>query len=232
MAGLSNASLARIDSALKRANTRIARLEDAFGSKSSTFKNQISLFEKGALHKYTGRSSSDHWKLDKGKIMKDIRSGKLNFDQANEILRNAAGVQIDSSGDIVDSKYSGIQTVSDVLKDTVSTIQSGSVDLSKYQDENGFIEINKKILKEITEELNIIAESFQTEYDESPLDDQTMQNDPILKNLYSENRGRRQLTYNELKDMSERLRLLREDFDNSRLQGKQNNDFLSNKPED
>lgn len=232
MAGLSNASLARIDSALKRANTRIARLEDTFGRSSSTFKNQISLFEKGALHKYTGESASGHWKFDKGKIMKDIRSGKLNFDQANEILRNAAGIQIDSSGDVVDSKYSGIQTVSDVLKDTVSTIQSGSVDLSKYQDENGFIEINKTILKEITEELNIIAESFQTEYEESPLDDQTMQNDPILKNLYSENRGKRPLTYNELKDISERLRLLREDFDNSRLQGKQNNDFLSNKQED
>lgn len=247
MAGLSNLSMARIDSALKRANTRIARLEDAFGSKSSTFKNQISLFEKGGLHKYVKQSNpkkavqgktgtlketKSHWQLNRSAIKRDIKSGKLNFDQANEILRNAAGLQIDSSGEVVDSKYQGFQTVSDILKETTKTIQSGAYDLSEYQDENGFIELNKSILKEITEDLNEIAESFQTEYEDSPINSETMQSDPILKNLYRENRGKKSLTYSELSQMANRLSELRKEFDASRLSGKETNDFLSNKMEE
>ena len=232
MAGLSSAQKARIDSALKRANTRLARLEDAFGRNSSTFKQQIATFEKKALNKYVGTSSSGHYKLDKGKIVKDIMNGTLNYDQANEILRNAAGVQLNSSGELVESKFGGIKTRKEVFDDTMAAIESGAYDLDKYRDENGFIQLNKKILKEITEELNVIAESFQTEYDDSPLTSEQMKSDPILSDLYSSDNGgtrnKRALTYSDLKDMAERLSQLRQEFDKEREEGAKTNDFLKN----
>lgn len=236
MAGLSSAQLAKIDSALKRANTRIARLEDAFGSQSSTFKNQISVFEKGGLNKYVGESASGHWKLDKGMIMKDIRSGKLNYDQANEILRNSAGVQITPGGEVSQSRFGGFKTRKEIYEETLESIESGSYDLSKYQDENGFINLNKKILAEIAEDLNAIAESFQTEYEDSPLTNSEMKSDPQLSELFSSDHGgsrsKRQLTYNELQQMANRLAELKADFEKERAAGKQNSDYLANKPEE
>lgn len=236
MAGLSSAQMAKIDSALKRANTRIARLEDAFGRDSSTFKNQISVFEKGGLNKYTGESSSEHWKLDKSKIMKDIRSGKLNYDQANEILRNASGVQITPGGEVTESRFGGFKTRKEIYEETLEAIESGAYDLSRFEDENGFININKRVLNAIAEELNAIAESFQTEYEDSPLSNAEMKKDPQLSDLFSSDHGgtrsKRQLTYNELQLMANRLAEIRNDFEKERLQGKANSDYLANKPEE
>ena len=236
MAGLSSAQLKTIDSALKRANTRIARLEDAFGRSSSTFKNQTSAFAKGALNKYVGESASGHWKLDISKIKGDIKSGKLNYDQANEILVRSSGLKISGEGEVKPTTYSeGFKTVQGTLLDTLDSVKSGAYDLSSFQDENGFIEINKKVLMEITEQLNEIAESFQTEYEDSPLDAATMKSDPILSDLYSsENGGTREkgkkLTYPELQKMSNRLAELKSELDKDRLNGKQTSDFLKNKP--
>ena len=233
MAGLSSATLAKIDGALKRANTRIARLEDAFGRNSSTFKNNIATFEKGGLNKYVGTSSSGHWKLDKGKIMGDIRSGKLSLDEANEILRNSAGVQITKAGDMGESNYTGFQTRKEILDQTMEAIESGSYDLRSFQDKNGFIDLNKKTLFKIAEELNKIAESFQTEYDETGLSNEEIKSDPILSDLFNEDHGgtrsKRQLTYTELQDMAERLAQIRQDMEDDQLRGKMNSDFLSNK---
>lgn len=236
MAGLSSAQLKTIESALKRANTRIARLEDAFGRSSSTFKNQTSAFAKGALNKYVGESASGHWKLDISKIKGDIKSGKLNYDQANEILVRSSGLKISGEGEVKPTTYSeGFKTVQGTLLDTLDSVKSGAYDLSSFQDENGFIEINKKVLMEITEQLNEIAESFQTEYEDSPLDAATMKSDPILSDLYSsENGGTREkgkkLTYPELQKMSNRLAELKSELDKDRLNGKQTSDFLKNKP--
>lgn len=233
MAGLSSAQMAKIDSALKRANTRISRLEDAFGRQSSTFKNQISTFEKGPLHKYVGESASGHWKLDKGKIMKDIRSGNLNYDQANEILRNAGGVKIDHSGNVVQSRFGGFQTRKEIQKQTLETIDAGGLDLSQFYGKDGFLDLNTKTLNEITEYLNEISESFQTEYDETPLSESEQKKDPILSKLYSsENggtRGKGKLTYGELQEISQRLKEVKNTFEKDRAIGKRNNDFLSNK---
>ena len=233
MAGLSSAQMAKIDSALKRANTRIARLEDAFGSDSSIVKNQISTFEKGSLHKYVGKSKSGHWKLEKGKIMKDIRSGALNYDQANEILRNAAGVQISGEGEVKPSKFGGFQTRQEIYENTVDAITSGSYDFSKWEDENGFIQMNKKILAEIAEELNTIAESFQTEYEDSPLTEEEMKSDPMLSDLFNTDHGgtrsKRQLTYTELQNIAGRLAKVKSDLEEEKAKGSQNNDYLANK---
>lgn len=236
MAGLSSAQMKTIESALKRANTRIARLEDAFGRSSSTFKNQTSAFAKGALKKYVGESASGHWKLDISKIKNDIKSGKLNYDQANEILVRSSGLKISGEGELKPTTYSeGFKTVQGTLLDTLDSVKSGAYDLSSFQDENGFIEINKKVLMEITEQLNAIAESFQTEYEDSPIDAATMKSDPILSDLYSsENGGTREkgkkLTYPELQRMSNRLAELKNELDKERLNGKQTSDFLKNKP--
>lgn len=233
MAGLSSAQLAKIDSALKRANTRIARLEDSFGRQSSTFKTQIARFEKGPLHKYTGESKSGHWKLDKGKIMKDIRSGRLNPDQANEILRNAAGIRIDPSGEVRESNWGGFQTREQIFKQTIQNITTTDVDLSEFEDEKGNININKETLREITEKLNSISESFQTEYQESPLTEVEMKKDPLLSMLYSsENGGSRRrgqkLSYGELQAISKRLGDLRADIDKMRQSGLANHENLTN----
>lgn len=236
MAGLSSAQFKTIEAALKRANTRIARLEDAFGRSSSTFKNQTSAFEKGALNKYVGESASGHWKLDISKIKNDIKSGKLNYDQANEILVRSSGLKISGSGEVKPTSYSeGFKTVQGTLLETLDSIQTGAYDLSSFQDANGFIEINKKTLKEITEQLNAISESFQTEYEDSPLDAKTMKSDPILSKLYSsENGGTREkgtkLSYTELQEISNQLARIRSEFDKERLQGKETSDFLKNKP--
>ena len=88
---------------------------------------------------------------------------------------------------------------------------------------------------EITEQLNAIAESFQTEYEDSPLDAATMKSDPILSDLYSSDNGGtrergKKLTYPELQKMSNRLAELKESIDKDRLNGKQTSDFLKNKP--
>lgn len=233
MAGLSSAQLAKVDSALKRANTRIARLEDSFGRQSSTFKNQIARFEKGPLHRYTGESKSGHWKLDKGKIMTDLRSGKLNYDQANEILRNAAGIRIDSSGQVRESNWGGFQTREQVYKQTIENITTTDVDLSEFADEKGNINIDKDILKQIAEKLNSISESFQTEYNDSPLTEVEMKKDPLLSMLYlSENGGTRRkgqkLSYGELDAISKRLGDLRADIDRMRQSGLANHADLVN----
>lgn len=236
MAGLSSVQLKTIESALKRANTRIARLEDAFGRSSSTFKNQTSAFAKGALNKYVGESASGHWKLDISKIKNDIKSGKLNYDQANEILVRSSGLKISGSGEVKPTSYTeGFKTVQGTLLDTLDSVKSGAYDLSSFQDENGFIEINKKVLMEITEQLNAISESFQTEYEDSPLDAATMKSDPILSDLYSSDNGGtrergKKLTYPELQKMADRLAELKEGIDKDRLNGKQASDFLKNKP--
>ena len=236
MAGLSSAQIKTIESALKRANTRLARLEDAFGRSSSTFKNQTAAFQKGALHKYTGESASGHFKFEISKIKADIKSGKLNYDQANEILVRASGLKISGEGEVKPTTYSeGIKTVQGTLLDTLDSVKSGAYDLSSFQDENGFIEINKKVLMEITEQLNAISESFQTEYEDSPLDAATMKSDPILSDLYSSDNGGtrergKKLTYPELQKMADRLAELKEGIDKDRLNGKQASDFLKNKP--
>lgn len=246
MAGLSSAQLAKIDSALKRANTRIARLESTFGRESSTFKNQIARFEKGPLHKYVGKSKTSinksgekrggNWKLDKGKIMKDIRSGKLNIDQANEILRNAAGIRIDSSGEVRESNWGGFQTREQIFKQTIQNITTTDVDLSEFADEKGNINITKDTLIAITEKLNAISESFQTEYNESPLTELDMKKDPLLSMLYStENGGTRRkgqkLTYGELESISKRLGELKADVDKMRESGLANHKDLTNDQE-
>ena len=88
---------------------------------------------------------------------------------------------------------------------------------------------------EITEQLNAISESFQTEYEDSPLDAATMKSDPILSDLYSSDNGGtrergKKLTYPELQKMADRLAELKEGIDKDRLNGKQASDFLKNKP--
>ena len=236
MAGLSSAQLKTIESALKRANTRIARLEDAFGRKSSTFKNSIQGFDKGALHKYVGESASGHWKLDISKIKNDIKSGKLNYDQANEILVRSSGLKISGSGEVKPTSYTeGFKTVQGTLLETLDSVQTGAYDLSSFQDANGFIEVNKKVLMEITEQINKIAESFQTEYDDSSLTPNEIKSDPILSGLYStENGGTREkghkLTYVELQKIAERFASVNAELEKDRLNGKQTSDFLKNKP--
>ena len=236
MAGLSSAQIKTIESALKRANTRLARLEDAFGRTSSTFKNQTDAFTKGALHKYTGESASGHFKFEISKIKADIKSGKLNYDQANEILVRASGLKISGEGEVKPTTYSeGIKTVQGTLLDTLETVTQNPKDFEQYMDDDGFIQINKKILKEITEELNAIAESFQTQYDDSPLDSATIKSDPILSDLYSSDNGGtrergKKLTYPELQKMANRFAELKASIDKDRLNGKQTSDFLKNKP--
>lgn len=243
MAGLSSAQLAKIDSALKRANTRIARLETAYGSKSATFKNQIARFEKGSLHKYVGKSKTSinkngekrggNWKLDKGKIMKDFKSGKLNIDQMNEILRNAAGVRIDPMGIVKESNWGGFQTRKQLEEQTIQAITTTDVDLSEFADEKGNININKSVLKQITEKLNAISESFQTEYKESPLTEDQMKENTILARLYStEHSGTRQkgekLSYTELLRIKDELARIKADIDAEREKGLSNHNDLAN----
>ena len=243
MAGLSSAQLAKIDSALKRANTRIARLEAAYGSKSATFKNQIARFEKGPLHKYVGKSKTSvnkngekrggNWKLDKGKIMKDFKSGKLNIDQMNEILRNAAGVRIDPNGIVKESNWGGFQTRKQLEEQTIQAITTTDVDLSEFADEKGNININKDILKQITEKLNAISESFQTEYSDTPLTESQMKENTILSRLYStehggsRNKGEK-LSYGELTKIKDELARVKSDIDSSRQKGLSNHNDLAN----
>lgn len=233
MAGLSSAQLAKIDSALKRANTRISRLEDAFGKSSSTFKLNIARFEKGPLKQYTGTSASGHWKLDKGKIMKDLRSGRMNIDTANEILRNSAGVRIDPSGEVKESNWGGFQTREQIYKQTIENITTTDVDLSEFADEYGNIDITKKKLQEIAEKLNSIGESFQTEYEDSPLTESQMKEDPLLGRLYSsENGGTRRkgekLSYGDLQAIADRLSELKKDVDSLNNAGRENHNNLIN----
>lgn len=245
-AGLSYVPMASIDSALKRANTRIARLEDAFGRQSSTFKNQIARFEKAPLKKYTGVSSSGHWKLDKGKIMKDIASGRMNLDQANEILRNAAGIQlapeykVNKDGTktldgytVKESNWGGFQTRKQLEQQTIQSITTTDIDLSEFEDEFGNIDITKETLKKITEKLNQISESFQTEYTETPLTEVQMKGNTILSRLYStEHGGSRskgeKLSYSELIKIQEELARVKSELDAGRERGLSNHQDLIN----
>lgn len=248
MAGLSSAQLKTIESALKRANTRIARLEDAFGRSSSTFKNQTSAFAKGALIKYVGESASGHWKLDISKIKNDIKSGKLNYDQANEILVRSSGLKISGDGEVKPTSYTeGFKTVQGTLLDTLETITRTPEDFEKYRDEEGFINVNKKMLKEITEELNVIGESFQTEYNDTSLTADEMKDDPVLSKLYLESdpnavdsngkpikggirKKGTSLTYPEMVEITQRLRILKKEMEAERLSGKKRSKYLKNKP--
>lgn len=248
MAGLSSAQLKTIDNALKRANTRISRLEDAFGRKSATFRKEIAPFAKGPLRKYVGTSSSGHWKLDIPKIKNDIKSGALNYDQANEILVRASGLKISGEGEVKPTLYSeGFKTVQGTLLDTLETITRTPEDFEKYRDEDGFINVNKKMLKEITEELNVIGESFQTEYNETSLTADEMKDDPVLSKLYlvadpnavdsngepikggTRKKGT-SLTYPEMIEISQRLRTLKKEMEAERLSGRKRSKYLKNKP--
>lgn len=252
MAGLSSAQLKTIDNALKRANTRIARLEDAFGRKSATFKKEIGPFDKGPLHKYVGESASGHWKLNIPKIKNDIKSGKLNYDQANEILVKSSGLKITfnkelEEEEIVPTSYTeGFKTVQGTLLDTLETITKTPEDFEKYRDADGFINVNKAMLKEITEELNVIGESFQTEYNQTLLTASEMKDDPVLSKLYLESDpnavdsngepikgGTRKkgtsLTYPEMVEITQRLQTLKKEMEAERLSGKKRSKYLSNK---
>ena len=233
MARLTYSQLSKIDSALKRANTRIARLQDTYSRDSSVFKNQIAPFEKGPLHKYVGDSASGHWKLDKGQIMKDIRTGKIDFDFANEILRNAAGIQIDPRGEVVKSKFGGFQTRQQLEKEALQIIGEDQLDLlQKYKDENGFISLSKSTLKSIITELNELSEGFQTEYDDTPLDADEMKSNQVLSVLYSSDHGgsrdKRRLTYTEMQNIAEELAKIRKSLEGDNEKGKENNDNLKN----
>ena len=179
--------------------------------------------------------------------MKDIRSGKLNLDQANEILRNSAGMQIKGTKiyneagevkkieyDLVESRFGGFQTRKEILEQTAEAIESGSYDLSEFKDEDGFIELNKKTLIDITNELNTIAESFQTEYEETSLTNEQIKSDEVLSDLFNEDHGgtrnKRQLTYDELQRMASRFKEIKDSLQSEKETGAKNSDYLTNKP--
>lgn len=189
---------------LKAANTRLQRMEDYYGKDSATAKNQYAFFTKGPLYDYLGESASGHTKIDIPKVLNSFESGEMNIDEFNEVLRHSAGVFIGSDQQIHKSNYHGFQSIGEIKQSTLDAVIGTDANPYDFPDEQ---------LREMTNTLNEIRENFQTVYDDASIPTSTMKDDPIISMLYSSpDKKRGQLSYDDLKAITERMKELQEEL--------------------
>ena len=172
---LSNLMLATLQNNIETINRRIYRLAKAFGKTSYTFKNEIAFLQKGALQKFMGESSSGTPKVDYMKIKKFLQSG-ADLDEVNEILSRMGGMKITEDGEIVKTGTE-IPTVGKMKSDAYKKMRELNAERENVYD---FIE-----------SMNKFSSDFQTQYNLTMKDvgSEDMENDPIVGQLWSENRG-------------------------------------------
>lgn len=216
----SDPMMREIQKRLKAANTRLQRLEDAYGQDSATVERYIGKLEKGPLSEFLGTSASGHDKIDIPKFKDALRSGRINIDEANEVLRNTAGIYIGSDGELHESEYNGIPTLKETEYEAAAELHLSGEDIDKF---------TSGLLREEFEAMNEIARNFQTEYDDTTLTGSELESNPITRQLYSENRGKkRRLTYAELYDITQEMQRLSKEMNQDMTNGQKTVNKLKN----
>ena len=187
----------QITSALKRANQRIAQLAKTYGRNSSVYKQEAGKFLKGAYSPYMGVSKSGNIKFDIRAINKLIRTQGVNSSQVTRMLAEIAGIKFDAEGNMKEIKGAGVPTVSELDKRTEKKLE-------RWGEDPG--EVPKKELRKITEELAQFSENFQTSYNTyfARHTEAEAREDPIISQLYGENRNHR-LSYRQLENIKEEM---------------------------
>ena len=188
----SSLQIQQVTSALKRANQRIAQIAKTYGRNSSVYKQEAGKFKKGAYYQFVGVSKSGNIKFDIRAINKLLRA-QGNTSQTARMLAEMAGIMFDKEGNMKEIKGGGIPTTSELDKRTEKKLERWGQDPG---------EVTKKELRRITEELAQFSENFQTSYNTyfARHTEAEAREDPIISQLYSENRNHR-LTYRQLENI-------------------------------
>lgn len=198
---------AQIQSAIKRANQRIAQLGKTYGKGSSVYKQEAGKFFKGAYKDYVtmsapgvkhGRniSTGGNIKFDTRSIMKLIKQEGASS-KVNRLLAEIAGIKIDDEGNVSDVKGGGIPTVSELDRRTEKKLMRWGEDPK---------DVSKKEIRNITEQLAEFSENFQTSYQAymAKYGEAEARNDSTIQQLYGDFRNKR-LTYRQLEEIKNKM---------------------------
>lgn len=194
---LSKLSWATINEAINAINVRLKRLAKVFGKNSETFKKEVAFMQKGSLHNYLGESKAGNLKVDYMKIKKALQSGRLDLNQANEILTRLAGVKINEQGEVTRTG-TGVKTVGQLRSEAREKMQDMG---AEEYDVDDFIE-----------KLNKFATEFQSAYNSTIRDvgAERMENEPVVGQLWSKNRTKQgRLSYPDLAKIMKGMEELR-----------------------
>lgn len=219
-----------VQMALKKSNQRIVQLAKTYGPSSPTFKKEVGIIFSGPMSEYRTESNitpaSDYVRRKEGvekvsypkinirKVNQDIRSGRLSLSEANNILGKLAGLKIDNEGNARPTKSGGaVKTVSQIREDIKKRLRrlGDNIDdvLSSIESEEDLEGMTKNQKLDIVgQELDAFAENFQTAYNEATSrvkELTTLTKNNKTKYLWKNNRGKRKLTYEELREIKEEL---------------------------
>jgi hypothetical protein len=201
--------------------SQIKKLAEKYGRETSTFKQATAILQKGGAKPYRSTSKTGNPTIDIRKINKIIRSGKGDINELNQILSQTAGIKIDpETGDLINLKRTrknkdtgktevisnpGIKTVNEIKEETRKKMEKLGEDTATMTDDD---------LIRFTEELNVFAESFESEYEitKARIGESKMKADETVKMLWKDNRGKKtKLTYPELTAVMKRMKVLQKE---------------------
>ena len=230
---------ARTQQGLKRANQRIATLARKYGTDSDVFKNEVAFLEKEPLRKYfrdedgnfftsgagpgggrtrgqkkTKSSAQGNPKINIRAFNEDIRKGNLSRTEANLLLLQAAGMRIESDGDVVQAGV-GITTVKALKNQARARLESYGEDPGKIME----ADIEREIKREAE-----IKNSFDTEYDDivAEYGIEKIKEFKVVKDLFHKRdkngkviEKRKDLTYDDVKRITDEMKRLNKEKSNA-----------------